>query len=143
VDTSNCRVLEFDDPFANDTTADHVLGQADGSCNGTIVNAQRLFIPKGVAVDSAGNVFVADGLCRVLEFDGPLGSSDAVADRVYGQADFQGTSCSYVYFPESMTFGPSGELWIGSTSAVYEFANPLSGTGAHQQPTRTLGSAGC
>jgi sugar lactone lactonase YvrE len=142
-DSSNCRVLEFDDPYANDTTADHVLGQADGSCNGTIVNASRLFIPQAVTVDGAGNVYVADGSCRVLEFDGPLASADAVADRVYGQADFTSRTCSGLSFPRSLSLDPSGRLYVGSSSLVYEFDNPVGGSVARPQADHTLGSSGC
>ncbi len=142
-DTNNCRVLVFDDPYANDGVADRVLGQADGSCNGTTVSASRLFLPKAVAVDGTGNVFVADGSCRVLEFDGPLSSGDAVADRVYGQADFTSRGCSALYFPQSISLDASGTMYVGSTSLVYLFANPLTGAAARPQASQTLGSSQC
>jgi sugar lactone lactonase YvrE len=144
-DSGNCRVLEFDDPFANDATADRVLGQADGSCNGTMVTASRLFTPTAVAVDAAGNVYVADGSCRVLEFDGPLSATDAVADRVYGQPNFTTGTCGGggLYFPQSVSLDPSGNLYIGSYARMYEFDNPLAGAAARPQPDHTLGTDNC
>lgn len=83
------RVLEYLDPTAptggmpgtpghpGDTTADVVFGQngdfAGGACNGnntsTIVNASTLCNANGVAVDVAGNVYIADTQNnRVLAF---------------------------------------------------------------------------
>jgi sugar lactone lactonase YvrE len=126
-DTQNCRVLIYDDPFGTDQVADVVLGQADGKCG---VAADRLYDPQGVAVDAAGNVYVADTLnCRVLEFDTPL-TGDQLADRVYGQPDFTHGICDApvgrLYFPQSVTVDGSGRLYAGSDDRVYAFTNPLS-----------------
>jgi sugar lactone lactonase YvrE len=143
-DTSNCRVLVFDDPYATDTTADHVLGQADGTCDGTVTSASRLFFPQGVAVDAAGKVYVADtSNCRVLEFDGPLSATDATADRVYGQSDFTARVCAGMYFPHQLALSPAGDLYVGSMSQVYIFENPLDGAVARPAPSRTVGTSGC
>ena len=140
-DAGNCRVLVFDDPFGTDQVADHVLGTT-GQCSGVTVNATDLYDPEGVAVDPAGNVFVADTLhCRVLEFDGPIGTTDAQADRVYGQTSFTTSSCQSVYFPRSVAVDPSGTLWVGSDSRVYQFDGALGGSA--DAPTRSLGSLNC
>src|SRR5262249_21747936 len=139
-DTRNCRVLVFDDPFATDQVADHVLGT--GQCSGVSVNATDLYDPEGVAVDPAGNIFVADTLhCRVLEVDGPIGATDGQADRVYGQTSFTTSSCQSVYFPRSVAVDPSGTLWVGSDSSVYQFDGALGGSS--NAPTRSLGSLNC
>lgn len=74
LDRSNSRVLEFDTPLA-DASADRVFGQPGFATN--VVNyggtsAASLHYPEGVAVDAAGNVYIADwGNSRVLGFDQP------------------------------------------------------------------------
>ena len=87
------RVLEYNSPLTTDTVADRVFGQADsfttGQCNMGLANpsASTLCTPAWVAVDGAGNLYVADrDNNRVLEYNSPL-TTDRVADRVFGQAD--------------------------------------------------------
>jgi sugar lactone lactonase YvrE len=140
-DSGNCRVLVFNDPFGTDQVADIVLGAADGKCG---LDATHFYDLNGVAVDGSGNVYVADTLnCRVLEFDGPLASTDTTADRVYGQPDFTtGLGGKYnpaLYFPDSVAVDPSGRLYVGSHAYVYEFDNPLGAPGAHLQADHTFG----
>ena len=75
---SNHRVLEYDTPLTSDTTADRVFGQGGSFsgfafCNKGGVSANSLCCPGGVAVDGAGNLYIADaGNHRVLEYNGPL-----------------------------------------------------------------------
>src|SRR5262249_50975352 len=139
-DTSNCRVLVFDDPFGTDQTADHVLGS--GVCGGLTLNATDVYDPQGVAVGAAGNVFVAATLhCRGLRFGGPVASTDAVADRVYGQTSLTANGCQAVYFPRSVAVDATGTLWIGSDARIYQFDGAIAGSAL--QPTRTLGSVNC
>ena len=79
-DTSESRVLEFDKPLTTDTAADRVFGQADSleaaQCNFGNTNAPAaatLCSPTGVALDSAGDLLVADNANnRLLRFDQPL-----------------------------------------------------------------------
>jgi sugar lactone lactonase YvrE len=79
-DTSEGRVLEFNTPFSTDTTADRVFGQADSmeatQCNFGNPNAPAaatLCDPTGVAIDSAGDLFIADNANnRVLRYNQPL-----------------------------------------------------------------------
>ncbi len=125
-DTGNSRVLEYDDPLAagggtpdtpgsaGDTTADAVFGQ-DGSfttaaCNsgtggGDVsgVGPDSLCRPTGVALDSNGNLYVADrSNSRVTEYNTPLnassgetGAGDTIADLVFGQnGSFTATGCN-------------------------------------------------
>src|SRR5437899_950125 len=81
-----------------DTVADRVFGQSSftsNTCNLGGPSAGTLCFAAGVAVDRAGNVYVADASNnRVLEYDAPL-ATDTIADRVFGQADsFIYSGCS-------------------------------------------------
>jgi hypothetical protein len=76
-DYNNSRALEFNTPLTN-TTANRVFGQADdfttNSCNfgGNVPSAASACRITGVALDSAGNLYVADQANnRVLQYDPP------------------------------------------------------------------------
>ena len=63
-DSSNHRVLEYDDPLTSDRVADRVFGQADFTHNlpnrGAAISASGLNLPLGLALDAAGNLYVAE-----------------------------------------------------------------------------------
>ena len=116
-DTENSRVLVWLDAaaFSNGDNADLVIGQPDllsAGCNSDGVSASSLCAPSGVAVDKAGNLYVADGYYnnhnRVLEYNDPSGT-DQVADRVFGQGgDFTSNECNLGGISESSLCGPEG-----------------------------------
>jgi len=93
-DRGNSRVLEYNSPFTTDNVADDVFGQfgafTTNFCNNSgVVSSDSLCFPAAVAVDSGGNLYVADQTNgRVLEYNTPealtatLGSGDTTADRV-------------------------------------------------------------
>ena len=92
-DHADNRVLMFPkvggaiSPFAR-----VVLGQQDFAsylCNqGGAPSAKTLCNPRGVAVDSAGNIWVSDtGNNRVLKYSVPVATSDQPASSVLGQPD--------------------------------------------------------
>ncbi len=95
-DLNNSRVLEYNTPFAAcgsfpcvGGNAHLVFGQSGSFttnvCDGSGVTADSLCLPVGVAVDSGGNLYVADEAdSRVLEYNTPL-TSGTTADRVFGQ----------------------------------------------------------
>jgi uncharacterized protein (TIGR03437 family) len=101
-DTLNNRILGFND-FANAKNgqrADIVIGQPDfsrttinyPSNDGNLPNSQGLNGPTGLALDSAGNLYVADTFnSRILRFPAPFASGILTletADLVLGQANF-------------------------------------------------------
>ncbi len=141
VDTFNHRVLEYDDPMGTDTVADRVFGQAGdfttGLCNKGGISADSLCGPDGVAVDSDGNVYVADRFNnRVLEYTNPL-TTDTVADRVFGQGDFTTGTCntagegspptaSTLCSPNAVAVDLAGNLYVADgISRVLEYDDPL------------------
>ena len=104
-DTLNNRVLGFNDftHLLNGQTADLVIGQPDlfqtmvnyPTNVSTTPNAQGLNAPSSLAVDSAGNLYVADTFnSRILRFPAPFASGTTrleTADLVIGQVDFVST----------------------------------------------------
>ena len=84
VDTANNRVLGWKTAasFADGAAADLVIGQPDFfSSRPNVTNSQptanTLYNPTGVAVDSNGNLYVADsGNNRVLKYSAPFSACD-------------------------------------------------------------------
>ncbi len=140
-DRNNNRVLFF---LANSTTASRVYGQlgdfTTATANKGSLSADSLSNPQGVALDSMGNLFIADALNnRVLFY---LAGS-TTATRCYGQfgqfnlatVNNGGISANSLYYPISLTFDISlNQLYIvdysnnrvlvypqGSTTAIRVF----------------------
>ena len=168
-DEENHRVLRYDSPFENDTTADQVWGQADFTgnlCNEGATSSPTasticfevsgrpdLNLGGGVAVDAAGNLWVADsGNARVLRFPLEMGTISSTANLVLGQALFTtravGTGLDDMDYPVAVRFDGSGNLYVadadgngssgGKRVLVFEppFTNGMSAEG-------TFGSGMC
>ena len=121
-DYGNNRVLIFLDASSksNGSNADVVLGQPDYTSHGTATTQNGMNGPYGVAVDTSGNLFVADyNNSRVLMFANGAGKSNgAAADLVLGQPDFVSSDNSQT--TQNMTsnvcgvaIDASGNLFVG------------------------------
>ena len=152
-DSVNERVLEYTAPFSGTPTAGKVFGQGgsfiSGDCNGDTMDigssADDLCDPTGVAVDIAGDLFVADGgNNRVVEYNNPLGAN-TTADVVFGQGgDFTSNICNFdldllgtnldgstaddLCLPAGVATDPSGDLFVADedNSRVLKYDTPLS-----------------
>lgn len=109
-DFENNRVLEFTPStpgnFGADPAANLVFGQGssgtdfisnfcDGNSTGTAISASSLCLPVGLTTDPSGNLYIADGNSRVLEYDeATQPPANVTADRVFGQSDFTHSGCN-------------------------------------------------
>jgi NHL repeat/Cep192 domain 4 len=156
-DTNNNRVLEFVKPFATGMTASIAIGQPNftsGNCNqctqlglcdasSTTPAANTLCYPDGVALDQAGDLWVADtGNNRMLEFQPPF-STNMSATLVWGQTDFSSNQCNQAgsnptastlcsptsIYSDSNGYSPldEGHLWVTDTgnNRVLNFPPPF------------------
>jgi len=151
-DFFNNRVLRYDDPFNTDTAADYVWGQFDFSgitCNhgagivGPTDSRSLCLAPPpgigdlraGVALDSDGNLWVADNENnRVLRFpnDTTTGLPAKEADLVLGQPDFTtnrgGSGENGMFKPASIAIDPSNTVYVADSlnNRVLLFYPPFS-----------------
>ena len=136
-DAFNNRVLEYDAPLATHAAAERVFGQPSlvtNTVNTTGLNASGLNLPVAVALDTAGDLFVADqSNNRILEYDAPLTSSRA-ADRVIGQPGFNwntanlgGVTRHGLSGPNGLDLNNHGDLFVADlfNNRLLEYDRPL------------------
>ena len=119
-DTSNHRVLRFASQaaLANNAPAEAVFGQPDLTSHVQAVTAAGMDRPSGLAVDSAGRLWVADTYNqRVLRFDAAASKpSGAAADGVLGQTNFTSSaiasSAQGLHNPFGVAVDGGGRLWV-------------------------------
>lgn len=121
-DSANDRILQYLAPITSSSVAVRVIGHT--SLFG-LPAADTLSTPYGVAVDSSGNLFVADTYNnRVVEFNAPL-TSGMPASRVFGQPDSssgannQGKStpgADTLYWPFGIAVDGAGNLYVSDTN---------------------------
>ncbi len=139
-DTSNNRVLEFDAPLSTNMAASRVFGQGGSFTtndpNQGGISAASLNAPLGVVVDSANNLYIADGWNnRVLEYDTPL-TGDTTADRVFGQkgafntqtSNKGGLSADSLYAPNGLALDAANNLYVADAGnhRVLAYLAPLT-----------------
>jgi alpha-tubulin suppressor-like RCC1 family protein len=142
VDQGNNRILQYDTPLTTDLVADRVFGQggsfSSSGCNAGGRSASSLCFPAGIALDAAGNLYVADrDNRRVLQFNTPL-TTDTVADRVFGQGgsfttdtcNLGGISSSSLCQPVDVATDAAGNLYVSEgtlgNNRVLEYNTPLT-----------------
>lgn len=144
-DPSNNRVLAWNNisAFTTHAPATLVFGQPNfftNTPNNGGISKTSLNHPRAIAVDKAGNLFVADqNNNRVLIFNTPF-AGDTVADRVFGQSgsfltgncNLGGVSANSLCTPAGVAFDSAGNLYVGdfSNNRVLKYNAPLSNTTA-------------
>jgi sugar lactone lactonase YvrE len=126
-DTWNNRILRFDNAAAkaNGSAADGVLGVPSFTVNsGGLATEYAFDIPRGLATDAAGHLWVADTANhRVLRFDNAAAKTNgALADGLLGQSDYA-TAIPYspptattMNFPSGLVVDAAGALWVADSS---------------------------
>jgi DNA-binding beta-propeller fold protein YncE len=140
-DAGNNRILFYETPLASqDSTPDRVFGQPDMSSTapnaGGAISADGLHSPSGVALDGAGNLYVADSNNhRVLVYLDPL-QGDGRADLVFGQGgDFTtgeanegGVSAASLNYPYGLQVDAAGTLYVADAdnNRILRYDAPLT-----------------
>jgi sugar lactone lactonase YvrE len=146
LDASNNRVLGWRDvtTLHDGKEADIVIGQPDArsiGCNtGGVSAASLCFVQSfngfayspGLAVDTEGNLYVADQYnVRILGYRRPF-ETDGVADLVIGQPGFDqiegwsGVSASRLYRPHGLAVDAQGNFYLSDEIRVLEFDRPFA-----------------
>jgi hypothetical protein len=152
-DSGNSRVLEYNSALASNGTANTVFGQGGGlasnGCDFDTMDGTSTAIdlcgPSGLALDAAGDLYVADGgNNRVLEYNTPL-TTDVTADAVFGQGgSFASHSCDFdvaiagsaldgstaddLCSPDGVAVDESANLYVADAdnNRVLEYNTPLT-----------------
>lgn len=134
-DFTNSRVLKYSAPVTNTIPASLVIGQPDLLSNGSGTTDHNFNGPFGIALDSDGNLYVADqNNNRVLQFLAPL-STNKSANRVVGQPDFTsgtpnngGVTPNSLYAPQGVALDNTGNLYAADTQnhRILKYNTPLA-----------------
>lgn len=119
-DSGNARILRFDgaSTLGDFPAANAVLGQPDFVSNAMVTSINGLRLPRGLALDAAGNLFVTDVTAnRVLLFAAAATlANGANASLVLGQGNFTNlsaaTSQSRMSSPNSLVLDGAGNLYV-------------------------------
>ena len=125
-DTFNNRVLFYP---AGSTSPTRVYGQTSFATNSSGVSASELYYPQGIAVDSSGNLWVADSYNnRVLMY----APGNTTAALVLGQTGFasrvSATTSTGLNYPTGVAVDQFGSLYVAdfNNNRVLRFDNAAS-----------------
>lgn len=133
-DTYHHRILVYYNPDADasPTAADLVIGQTNFTNNGAGGGQTGLNYPRGVALDTADNLYVVDEFNhRVLRYNTPL-TTDTTPDVVLGQTNFNGsstgTAANKFDLPLGVAVDGAGNVYVTdlNNGRVQRFAPPLT-----------------
>jgi uncharacterized protein (TIGR03437 family) len=121
-DQKNCAIRKVTVATGIITT---VAGTGPNSCgyaeDGVPAKSTSLFYPNGIALDTAGNLYIADGLSnRVRKVDASSGIISTVAgngDALYEGDGVQATTTGVVS-PAGVTFDSKGNLYISESDRI-------------------------
>lgn len=125
-DAGNSRILRFNAVAAqtNGGAASIVLGQAVFDENSSGTSQFKIDTPFGVAMDSAGRLWVVDSINnRVLRFDNAsaIGSNGVGASGVLGQPNFisgnSAVTASGMSTPFGVAVSPNGRLFVSENDS--------------------------
>jgi sugar lactone lactonase YvrE len=129
-DANNNRVLAWAnaEAFTNGAVATFVIGQHDSfseECNrGNVgpqtADANTLCLPTGVAVDTGGNLYIADSANnRVVFYKTPFTQQIKTATAVWGQPSFKANACNRLGSPNSGTLCSPTGVAVDKNGNVY------------------------
>lgn len=151
-DYSNCRIVEYQPPFATGMAATLAIGQTDLISANCGTTASTMNSALGLAFDSNGNLWMGDYLNnRVLEYKAPF-TTGMSANLVIGQPDFTSstaaTTASGLSVVYDVSFDNNGNLYVAdynnNRTVMYSapFSNGMSATTVLGAPDFTTNSCG-
>lgn len=124
VDALSQRILMFADAanLPDSSPASLVLGQENFTGSGVATQQDNLFSPTAIALDAAGNLYVADTENhRVLRFDAAATKNNGDdADAVFGQLNFNtgvaAAGATGLSSPRGVAVDAAGRLWVADSA---------------------------
>jgi hypothetical protein len=145
-DQVNSTIRKLTTTDGTSWTVSTIAGQAGnyGSANGTN-GAARFYYPAGVAVDAAGNVYVADQINSTIRKVMPSGANSWVVTTIAGTGGVNGNadgtnSTSRFYWPGDLTVDTGGNLFVADT--FNDTIRKVSPVGTNYVTTTLCGVAG-
>ena len=151
-DSGNNRVLIYNSPFTTGQNANLVLGQQGFITATAGTGATVMTQPGAVALDSNGNLYVAESATtsgtipfitttpgRVLQFKPPF-TSGMPATAVIGATDMN--TAGTVFYPNSIALDAQNNVWVADTKngQVSKFVAPITCTPCPTTPALVVGS---